>query len=81
MKCNIYRSSKKADTYLYLPKDSQIEDVPQGLSKLLGNMEHVLELDLAERTELANEDIEQVRESLQSQGYFLQLPKEHHILE
>ena len=81
MKCNVYRSSKKADTYLYMPKDSTLEELPQGLNKLLGKVEHVLEVDLAARTKLANEDIQQVKESLKSQGYFLQLPKKHHILE
>ena len=81
MKCNVYRSSKKADTYLYMPKDSTLEELPQGLNKLLGKVEHVLEVDLAARTKLANEDIQQVKESLKSQGYFLQLPKEHHVLE
>lgn len=81
MKCSVYRSAKKADTYLYMPKDSSVEELPEGLNKLLGEIEHVLEVDLAARVELANEDIEQVREGLKSQGYFLQLPKKHHIVE
>lgn len=79
MKCNVYRSAKKADTYLYMPAGHKVEELPQGLNKLLGEIEHVLEVDLAIRTQLANEDIDQVKESLKSQGYFLQLPKKHHI--
>jgi uncharacterized protein YcgL (UPF0745 family) len=81
MKCNVYRSAKKADTYLYMPVDHKLEDLPEGLNKLLGEIEHVLEVDLATRSKLANEDINQVRESLKLQGYFLQLPKKHHIFE
>lgn len=80
MKCNVYRSSKKADTYLYLSEQQAVEELPEGLTKLLGEIVHVLDVDLATRTELANEDIDQVRKSLKLQGYFLQLPKKHHLL-
>ena len=78
MKCSVYRSTKKIDTYVYLPKDNDIAELPEGLVKILGKVEHVLEVDLAERRRLANADIEQVMESLNSQGYFIQLPKKYY---
>ena len=78
MKCSVYRSTKKSDTYVYVPKDNDIAELPEGLTKILGKIEHVLEVDLATRSSLANADIDQVVQSLNSQGYFIQLPKEEY---
>ena len=78
MKCFVYRSTRKNDTYLYLSEKDDVSKLPQGLIKLLGRTEYVLELDLHQRRSLANADIEQVITNLSSQGYYIQLPKEHH---
>jgi len=79
MKCFVYRSTKKTDTYIYVLKKDQVSHLPDGLRKLLGRMEYALEVDLEKTHSLANADIAQVVSSLKIQGYFLQLPQEHHI--
>ncbi|MCF6301416.1 MAG: YcgL domain-containing protein [Proteobacteria bacterium] len=74
MNCQIYRSDKKAGTYLYLHDDKSFEDLPDGLVKILGHCEKVMELDLSKREYLASEDINLVKSNLSEQGFHLQVP-------
>ena len=77
----MYRSTKKADTYIYLLEKDDASCLPAGLKKLLGVTEYVLELDLEKTQTLANADIRQVISNLHAQGYYIQLPKEQHVRE
>ena len=74
MHCVIYKSSKKADTYLYIERESDFSRVPSSLMKLLGNVEQVMVLELTPERELAQADADEVRKQLQKEGYYLQLP-------
>lgn len=79
MRCSIYRSEKKADTYLYLLEENQLNQLPDGLDKLLGRLEFVMELDLGKIKRLENADLEEVKQRLTEAGFYLQLPRESHI--
>jgi uncharacterized protein YcgL (UPF0745 family) len=79
MQCFIYRSSKKTDTYLYLSEEDKLNKLPEGLDKLLGHLEFVMELDLEIIKRLGNADIEEVKNSLDDVGFYLQLPRELHV--
>ncbi len=74
MRCTIYKSAKKDDTYLYIEKEGDFSGVPDSLLQLLGGLERVMELDLAPPRKLARADAEQVRAQLREQGYYLQMP-------
>ena len=78
MNCAIYQSERKADTYLYVvdsdDKESQLKELPEALLKPLGELVHVMDLDLEERKSLARADIDEVRRGLQEKGFYLQLP-------
>ena len=74
MICYIYRSNKKTGAYLYLARETQWDDLPEELVKLLGDCTKVMQLNLAKRDKLASEDIAKVRENLKGQGYHLQMP-------
>ena len=78
MKCQVYRSDTKLDTYLYTLEETTLDKLPNGLTKLLGRLEPVMQLDLSECRSLANADIEQVIDSLNMQGYYLQMPRQYH---
>ena len=80
MQCFIYRSSKKTDTYLYLSEEDKLNDLPDGLDKLLGRLEYVMELDLEKTKRLQNAEIEEVKLNLNDVGFYLQLPRELHVL-
>lgn len=70
----VYKSSRKANTYLYLTKRDRFTNVPDGLMALLGELSVVLQFDIAKRDRLPHADIEIVTRSLLENGYYLQLP-------
>jgi uncharacterized protein YcgL (UPF0745 family) len=74
MLCTIYKSSKKSDTYLYLVKKDDFSPVPKELMVTFGQPVLVMPLLLKEGRELAQADIEKVKQALTEQGYYLQLP-------
>lgn len=75
MRCAIYRSSKKQDTYLYLAARDDFSRVPETLLKLLGEPVHVMDLDLHPERRLAREDVVEVLHNLREQGWHLQIPR------
>lgn len=78
MDCWIYRSDKKTDAYLYVHKEENLNQLPEGLDKLLGKLEFVMQLDLDKVPKLANAEIMEVRACLQERGFYLQLPREEY---
>lgn len=74
MQCAIYKSNKKADTYLYVQEEGDFSRVPPDLLSLLGRLDLVMTLELTPDRTLARADPEQVRQQLETPGYYLQLP-------
>lgn len=70
----VYKSLKKADTYLYLAKRDDFAGLPEPLRAQLGKLQFVLEVDLAPGRTLAREDPDVVRENLAMRGFHLQFP-------
>ncbi|SFC13965.1 YcgL domain-containing protein [Pseudoalteromonas denitrificans] len=70
----IYKSSRKADTYLFVEKRDDFTKVPQALLDTFSKPVFVMIINLATRDTLAGSDIEKVKHSLAEQGYYLQLP-------
>ena len=81
MNCVIYKGKLKVDTYLYIECEDNFERVPEALLKMLGQLEQVMELTLNKEKPLANADVEEVMQLLDSQGYYLQMPPEKSIEE
>jgi uncharacterized protein YcgL (UPF0745 family) len=74
VKCYVYRSRRRADTYLFVPDRDDFSGVPEPLLKLFGDGELALELELTPQRRLAAADAAEVMRCLREQGYFLQLP-------
>ena len=72
--CEIYKSVKKQDTYLYFKKPGDFELLPDVLSKSLGKLEFVMALELSSEKKLAREDVLKVMENIEQQGFHLQMP-------
>ena len=70
----VYKSLKKADTYLYLAKRDDYAGLPQPLRTQLGRLQFVLEVQLTAERKLARENPEVVRANLASRGFHLQFP-------
>ncbi len=74
MLCTIYKSSKKSQTYLFVKQRDDFSSVPAPLMSMFGAPTLVTIMNLANKEKLALADIDKVKESLNGQGYYLQLP-------
>ena len=74
MQCFIYKSLKKAELYLYIGKKDDFSAVPQALFESFGQMAFVMELELEPERKLARENAEKVIASINSKGFFVQMP-------
>lgn len=72
--CEIFRSSRKQETYLYVDKARGLEDVPETLLAQLGEPIPVMVLHITPTRKLARADAELVLSSIEQQGYYLQMP-------
>lgn len=74
IKCEVYRCGKKSDTYLYLKEGMALEDLPEELLDLLGELTPFMKLELSESSKLARVETNDVLLAISDQGYYLQLP-------
>lgn len=70
----VYKSLKKADTYLYLAARDDFGCLPEPLRTQLGGLQFVLEVALTPERKLAQENPEVVRHNLAARGFHLQFP-------
>lgn len=79
MHCEIYKSIKKTNYYLFIKKCDDFSQVPDALLEMLGRLEWVMALELMPDRVLAQADPEKVIEQLNIQGFYLQIPpgKDH----
>lgn len=73
MRCFVYRSARREQTYVYLARRDDFDCLPAPLRAALAPLHHVLEVDL-DRQRLAREDPCVVRANLQSCGFHVQYP-------
>ena len=74
MWCAVYKSEKKAETYLYIERRDDFSRVPDALLSVFGEPKFVMLVELHEGRQLAREPIDQVRVNLTTQGFHLQMP-------
>ncbi|NND44479.1 MAG: YcgL domain-containing protein [Xanthomonadales bacterium] len=72
--CSVYRSPRRDFTYLYVPADTDFDDLPKALLDAFGTPEFVLSVELTAERELAQEDARTVLQNIAAQGYHLQMP-------
>ena len=70
----VYKSSKKADTYLYIAKKDDFGSVPAALLESFGKPQFVLVANAKKRSSLAGIEISEFIEKFNQQGFYLQLP-------
>lgn len=84
MKCFVYKGSLKQDHYLFLAEkveDQDTRELPAALLTMLGELSYVLEFDLTEQRELPQAEATQVLSDIESQGFYLQMPKKDMLAE
>lgn len=72
--CSIYRSPKEEGMYLYVDKDNDLASVPEALLKRFGQPELAMTLLLTPDKKLARADVAKVLETIEEQGFYLQMP-------
>ncbi|MET1023897.1 MAG: YcgL domain-containing protein [Pseudoxanthomonas sp.] len=70
----VYKSLRKADTYVYLAVRDDFARMPEALRAQLGKVQFVLEVTLTPDRKLAREDVAVVRQNLAAHGFHLQFP-------
>lgn len=81
MQVFVYRSRRKADTYVYLAQREAFDTLPEPLRASLGPLDFALEFTLTAERRLAREDPQAVRRSLASRGFHLQVPPHQSALD
>lgn len=74
MDCFVYKSHKRADTFVYLRERDAFELLPRQLADSLGPLTFVIELTLSPERRLARENVDTVMANLRDPGFHLQLP-------
>lgn len=72
--CNIYKSRRKEETYLYVSLKDDLTRVPEVLLETFGRPELVTKLILIPERKLARIGADKVLESIEEKGFYLQLP-------
>lgn len=72
--CNIYKSRRKEETYLYVSLKDDLSRVPDTLLETFGRPELVTKLMLSEERKLARAEAPKVLAAIEEQGFYLQLP-------
>lgn len=74
MHAYVYKSQRKADTYVYLAERDAFDVLPDPVRAQLGELSFVLDVALTPERKLAREDAALVREKLRTQKFHLQMP-------
>jgi uncharacterized protein len=72
--CQVFRSSRKQEMYLYVDKTRGVQDVPEPLLTQFGEPVPVMLLHLTPQYKLARADAALVLASIAAQGFYLQMP-------
>lgn len=73
---SVFRSSKKNDTYLFVRRGQNWEDLPESLRVIFGQPVHSMDLVLTPDRKLARTTGKQVLEAIDEKDFFLQMPEE-----
>lgn len=74
---SVFRSSKKSDTYIYVRRGQNWDDLPEALRSIFGQPVHAMDLLLSPDKKLARTTGKEVLEALAEKDFFLQMPEEH----
>ncbi len=72
--CEVFRSPRKPEMYLYVDKAAGYKDLPEALLAQFGEPEPVMTLLLTPDKRLARADATEVLAKIASQGFYLQMP-------
>ncbi|GAB1257953.1 YcgL domain-containing protein [Aurantivibrio plasticivorans] len=72
--CDIYKSSREKELYVYIKFGTSVDDLPEPLREKLGQPSKVMSLELSPERKLARADVNRVIQQIEEVGFYLQLP-------
>lgn len=72
--CDVYKSLKKDEAYLYVKRQDGLTRVPEVLLETFGKPELAMTMMLDEQKKLARVTAQSVLQALDEQGFYLQMP-------
>ena len=72
--CQVFRSPRRAGTYLFVDRSEGISRVPEELCESFGEPELVITIKLSANRKLGQADAAAVLAAIRGQGFYLQLP-------
>ena len=72
--CQVFRSSRKQEMYLYVDKSRGLQDIPDALMAQFGEPTPVMVLLLTPEKMLARANVAVVLADIKTQGFYLQMP-------
>lgn len=81
--CEVFKSSRKDEMYLYVDKRQGFADIPEPLLETFGKPVPVFTMLLTADKKLSRVNAADVMESIQDKGFYLQMPppKETYLLD
>lgn len=73
---SVFKSSRKADTYVFVRRGQSWDDLPEGLRGIFGAPIHSMDLLLTPDRKLARATGKQVLEAIEEKDFYLQMPEE-----
>lgn len=73
---SVFRSTKKTDTYIYVRRGQDWEELPEALRSIFGQPAHAMDLLLTPDKQLARTTGKEVLNALEEKGFFLQMSEE-----
>lgn len=69
-----YKSPKKEELYLFVPKEKGLDGLPSELLVMFGQPRHVIDYELTPERKMPRSDATEILSALESKGYYLQMP-------
>lgn len=81
--CEIYKSSRREEMYLYVDKRRGLAEVPEALIKRFGKPVTAMTLILTPEKNLARAKASEVMAAIRDKGFYLQMPpvKDEYLLD
>lgn len=75
IECEVHKSLKKDETYIFIESTSSLSELPDTLTKVLGKTELVMTLNLTPDKIMARGTAAEIMLSIEQQGFHLQMPE------
>lgn len=69
-----YKSLKKQELFLFMPKENSLEELPDELLVMFGEPAHVMDFELTPDRKMARGDAAIVYEAMVTKGFYMQMP-------